>query len=807
MSEKRRFVNTVKAAAAIGLLAGQFAPVIPVLAKGSEATSSLTSSETLPTKHHKIKRAHGSLKIPGPVVESTQVSSSQGFSQRSTPNRSGIRENTGRNHSGKNQANRSISLRIGNDSNLKQAISGTLNLSKPIDIDREIEREKEKEALYKMIALIEKVAPDEAVKLIKQFSSERVSITSLENQAKKIVNDNVANLISIVPLEDLAKIGQLDFQSISQDSPLTTVVADFEGLVDDNLKPEIDLVADEITKILDNHKFHQTNWGEWGKDLLEGLGLAGASLAIFTQMMHYIPGIISTIQQGLQEENGKKKIPTKYLVAGALFTLACLGIFGPIIATTTPHSPDSPTPVAISSPATEVLTSPTAMPQAEVVKINNFIVDLANNTPGLAISSENPNLTEADKSLVMQYQNAPDLMMAINGPTVVGFDKKLTTEIFNAQAPDGTNFQAALTKIAYIQNGSETGFTVFYQFKDQNGNVNSYNLQVQSTINTDDETIIVFDALPTNPLQGGALLNLIIAQFDKDNNPIAVGFKVINSYNSDFAVLILFGQVEQIQQMMVAAKVNAMVLAPTETAPVLKLDKPITEKYDPYNLEAIPTINEAENHEVSSGLLQSTVMEHWKKQGLINADGSVNLPPGVIPTNPEDWQIFITNSKFSQGRIQLHWTEIDLFYSKYNADNAPFQRSNEVFRVGEYGILVTEKLFYYDAQGAVRVTPVFFYVDMRLSGYERYMYYNFGQIDSAPEGFIFSHGNDISLPGLGHNPPIPEQDLSNFVYMEEFLGEPMQAKRDQIIKDVENGNFDPADLGKVWVIAVPVGYL
>ena len=47
-----------------------------------------------------------------------------------------------------------------------------------------------------------------------------------------------------------------------------------------------------------------------------------------------------------------------------------------------------------------------------------------------------------------------------------------------------------------------------------------------------------------------------------------------------------------------------------------------------------------------------------------------------------------------------------------------------------------------------------------------------------------------------------EEDVvtDQFVDLKQFLSEPMQAKRDQMMQDIKNGVFNPADFGKVAVV-------
>jgi hypothetical protein len=75
---------------------------------------------------------------------------------------------------------------------------------------------------------------------------------------------------------------------------------------------------------------------------------------------------------------------------------------------------------------------------------------------------------------------------------------------------------------------------------------------------------------------------------------------------------------------------------PTETlVPILKLDKPMTTVYNPFDLEPMPTVSE-EN--VTSGDLAATVQNYWKTHpelGIYDDEGNLIVPPGVEPIKPE----------------------------------------------------------------------------------------------------------------------------------------------------------------------------
>ncbi|MBI5127196.1 hypothetical protein HZA76_01945 [Candidatus Roizmanbacteria bacterium] len=559
--KRKRVRRVVNSAIGIALAASQVGTVIAA-AKGYDSPNPSTTNASQIDQERssqKAKRPHGGIKIQGPTIGLGQISNT-GVSERGgTTGNKTIGRGSHPNISPDSRTPYNLGSRIAMDANLRVSNPSAINLGVSIDINKEIQREKEKEGLYKMIALIEKVAPDEAVKLIKQLTSEKTSITALENQARKIVNDNVANLISIVPIEDLAKIGQLDFISVSQDSPLTSILADFEGLnINKDLKATYDLVVEEVTGALNNHE-QVVNWGDFGTKLLKGLGLAGATLTIFTQLFENMPGIIASVQQA-QEKAGKKKVPTKLIIAGALFTLACLSTLVPVVYNAT-QTPDSPATVTVSPTSTEIGTSPTAMPQAEVVNINNFIIDLAHNTPGLAVSSENPSLSETDKALIMQYQNAPD----IKNSSVTGFDSRITTEVFSVNLQDGISFQSALSTLTYMQNGKESGQSIFYQYRDSDGTIKTYLLNLINTQTIDGKIVRTFAALPGLYTGGAGLENVIIGVYNNETavDPDAVLFRMLSSNNGELQVLPLYGEAEIIQQ--IAHKVNALIIVPTQT--------------------------------------------------------------------------------------------------------------------------------------------------------------------------------------------------------------------------------------------------
>lgn len=287
------------------------------------------------------------------------------------------------------------------------------------------------------------------------------------------------------------------------------------------------------------------------------------------------------------------------------------------------------------------------------------------------------------------------------------------------------------------------------------------------------------------------------------SEPSQIEQLVTNIFAYDASPASALGQPAQVTPM----SPEAAPATPTEAVPVLTLDKPMTEVYDPFNLEAMPTVD-SQGVDVSSGLLKNTLMEHWKQEGIINPDGSVNLPPGVIPAKPEDWKSITSGNGTGLGigpkSTMILWNDYDVIKSTYNTTNSPFQPSTELFKISDNLILVTEKLYFYDKSGKLQITPVFFISDTNLSGYHSTIFMNFGQTPVAPEAFKKLAMNGISTPVLQIDPDGGlETDRAGYIDASTFASEDMQKQRDQILIDINNGAFDPSSLGNIW--SVPTG--
>lgn len=229
---------------------------------------------------------------------------------------------------------------------------------------------------------------------------------------------------------------------------------------------------------------------------------------------------------------------------------------------------------------------------------------------------------------------------------------------------------------------------------------------------------------------------------------------------------------------------------PTETVPVLTLDKPMTEVYDPHNLEVMPTVDK---NMVSTGGLQATIDAYWKsnlEDSVYDSRGNVILPPGVIPAESNGWKITIDQNAKSTA---ISWAD----YGSINSlgfESSPIRPSNELFKIeGTNQILVTERLYYRDNEENLKVTPVFFVVDTTETAFKIKMNYMFGRPLEDHRSYGFS------LPILKYEEnPYSKTDPNTFIFLEPFAAEAMQQERDKVLASVENGTFNPSDLGKIW---------
>ncbi len=252
----------------------------------------------------------------------------------------------------------------------------------------------------------------------------------------------------------------------------------------------------------------------------------------------------------------------------------------------------------------------------------------------------------------------------------------------------------------------------------------------------------------------------------------------------------------------------------TESAPVLQLDKPMITEFNPYVVDVMPSINEEQNHDVSSGKLANTVDAFWKAHpelGVYDANGNVILPPGVQPIKPEQWQLTITNISQFNGFIFADWENVggnhtDFIKSGNNSDNSPVRRSNEQFKVVDSSgnasrFLTSNRLYYYDTQGILHVTPVFsaFDIDRNdTSGISNESQIQLSKIDGSTRVGLYIPKFNLGRQE-GSNPDF-NWPFANFVDFNKFMAEPMQAKRNEMIQAIKNGTFNPADFGKVWVL-------
>jgi hypothetical protein len=144
--------------------------------------------------------------------------------------------------------------------------------------------------------------------------------------------------------------------------------------------------------------------------------------------------------------------------------------------------------------------------------------------------------------------------------------------------------------------------------------------------------------------------------------------------------------------------------------------------------------------------------------------------------------------------IYIDYEDSGLSYSGYNSTSSPIRKSYEQFSLGDNNrVLVVNRLYYYDRQGIVRITPVFSRLDLNKEPAEWKVFAYFGHNDHPQMRYIFKFN-------VGRVKGSTDVDwISHFVDYDQYYSEPMQAKRDQMIEDVKNGRFDPADFGKVWV--------
>jgi hypothetical protein len=148
----------------------------------------------------------------------------------------------------------------------------------------------------------------------------------------------------------------------------------------------------------------------------------------------------------------------------------------------------------------------------------------------------------------------------------------------------------------------------------------------------------------------------------------------------------------------------------------------------------------------------------------------------------------------------------------YTAQTSPVQPSNERAKVKDANgsidrFVLTNRLYYYDQQGILHVQPVISRFDLVKI-----------RFDDQPPSNLLVHAREIFtstrvstkagdyipkfMVGFNEGGNIEEDVvLTQFVDLQQFFSEPMQAKRDQMMQDIKNGVFNPADLGKVWVQA------
>ena len=228
--KRRKLVRRIRNYTALTLLVSQIPGAVKAFEKVRPENSLISSSQSSQVSSEKrAKRPHGGSKIEAQVISTSEgsVSSSSEISKRNRSQRKIDGKNTTI-YEAKGKGGKNSNLSIGNDSNLKLAHVNSTGLIRPVDIDKKIREEKEKQGLYKLIALIERFDPQGAMMIIDKLSSAKVSIGALEQQAAEIINKNLGALVAVMPIEDIQKVTHFDFSSIDQSSPVAAVT---EGLL------------------------------------------------------------------------------------------------------------------------------------------------------------------------------------------------------------------------------------------------------------------------------------------------------------------------------------------------------------------------------------------------------------------------------------------------------------------------------------------------------------------------------------------------------------------------------------------------